>query len=382
MASNIKIGIISPFDEPNYGTVLQAYALQKKLNDNGVYSEYLRLNYSTIPLWKVIIAQVVSFFKHAIFNQLAKNAIDDYSFFSTKHFKPIIKGYKAFVNKRVIHSKRVYTPSSLYISSNYNCFLIGSDQTWSEARCSIKHPYYLSDVPINSKKYAYAPSIGTTDISPQYLKKLLCGIKDFDLLSCREKCNSELLTKQLGRTVNHVVDPTLLLGPEEWNEIAAMNYLPPQNYVLCYILGEKDVVSEFAEQLGKVNKVPVYYIVTRPKYINKEHTLYPTPEEFLSLIRDAAYVVTDSFHGTIFSVNYGASFYSFSKREGDINNVDNARIVEFLSLIHLDNRFINDSAINNITFTPIDYSSVRPILRSLKDKSLNYISDIIRDSKS
>ena len=376
--SKNKIGIIAPFDEPNYGTVLQAFALQKKLSDYGFYTEYIRFNYSTASLWKFLISNVISLLKRFLHKQkLMRTSIDDYSFFHQKEFKPIIEGYKAFVNKYTRFSRRTYTPHSLHHTTEYGCFIVGSDQTWSEARCNSKHPYYLADVPIKSKKYAYAPSIGTTEISPRYLIKLMDGIKDFDMLSCREKSNCDVLSKKLGRKVYHVVDPTLLLSPKDWNEIAASHNLPPRGYVLCYILGEKDIIAEFAEKLGKSKELPVYYIVTRPKYLKKQNTLYPTPEFFISLIRDAAFVVTDSFHGTIFSINYGVSFYSFSKREGNVRCIDNARICEFLGLLDLENRFVDESSIMKISFSPIDYVLVQSKLNKLRENSICYISKLV-----
>ena len=99
----------------------------------------------------------------------------------------------------------------------------------------------------------------------------------------------------------------------------------------------------FAECLGKKYNLPVYYIVTRPKFLRMQNPLMRVgPAEWIGLIRDARYIITDSYHGCLFSVNYRKNFYAFSKREGGLDNKDNIRIIEFLKMIGLESRFQDD----------------------------------------
>jgi hypothetical protein len=194
------------------------------------------------------------------------------------------------------------------------------------------------------------------------------------MLSCRERTNCEILSTALGREVAYVLDPTFLLTANDWNQIAKPTEgMQTKQYILCYILGEKKRISDFAEKLGKEKGLPVYYIVTRPLYLMKKNHLFATPESFLCLIRDAAYVVTDSFHGSILCINYNTQFYSFTKRE-EVNDVDNDRILEILNTFELSNRYKDD---NDTLEEDIDYKAVNSIVEHYREKSKVYLSKTI-----
>lgn len=372
------VGIVSPFEEPNYGTVLQAYALQYQLAKLGVKSEYIRYEDYQSHFKGAIVRTLKRIIRSCVKKDV--NSIDEFDFFSTKPFYSIRKGYNHFVCRRIKKSPLRYTDKELSKLKRYDGFVVGSDQTWSQARCESSNRYFLLEMPLDSKKYSYAPSIGSILNENDYLKKLSSNIQNFKMISCREKCNCALLSKATGKEVHHVVDPTLLLQPKDWDKIAPPCILPRKKYILCYILGEKAVISDFAQDLGRITSLPVYYIVTRPLYLSKEQKLFPTPEDFISLIRDAAYVVTDSFHGTIFSINYGVSFYSFSKREGDINSVDNARIIEILTQLGLEDRFVSDEdKLSNVQISAPNYVDVHRKLCEMKTKSIKFLTDLVSD---
>lgn len=374
-----RIAIVAPYKEYNYGTVLQAYALQHLVESEGVEAAYLQ--YTALeppPIWRKVLSVFISFCRRIIPKKtvVTNNGLDDYSFFYLQEFKPIVAGFDAFINNRIKVSKHRYTPSTLPQCREFDAFMVGSDQTWGEARCQSYSPFFLEGIDEKYPKLSYAPSIGTTHISDAYLSVLEEKLAKFQALSCREKTNCGLLSQKLGRKVSFVLDPTLMLSVDDWSHVCTMPFkqLRYREYILCYILGEKHSISEFAERLGAEKGLPVYYIVTRPLYMQKTLHLFVTPESFLGLIKSAAYVITDSFHGTVLSINFNTQFYSFTKREG-LSSVDNDRIIEVLNSFYISNRFKDGNKEFEID---IDYANVNSVVERYRIESRTYLQSVIK----
>lgn len=370
----MKIGLISYHKEPNYGTMLQAYALAMAIKNEGIYCEYVNHISFPTPKWRVLvkkIAIIIGFKRRVGFN-----------FFYTKDFRSTIKAFNNFHNKYIPVSLKTYTNKNIHESNgDYDIFIVGSDQTWSPyMNRNNSNINFLEFVNEQNKKRSYAPSIGTTSISKEYLLFLTQKLSSFKFLSCRERSNCNLLKEVLRNDVKYVLDPTLLLSASEWDKIASSTLVPQKKYILAYILGEKKCISDFAEKLAKEKCLQLYYIVTRPCYLKKQNSIIGvSPADFIGLIRNASYVVTDSFHGSVFSINYGVNFYSFGKRESNKEEVvnDNDRILEFLGELELKNRFHED---NNFSFEEdIDYHSVQIILDKLRMKSKKYLQQILEE---
>ena len=372
-----KIGLISFHKDPNYGTMYQAYALAKAIEKLGCVAEYIE--YEPIQKRSIFITVVKKIVKRILsVLGLYKGPITEYSFFKSKEFKVLKSKYRDFHQKYIPTSKNTYYANTIFDSENaYDLFIVGSDQTWSSfCNTNINTPNYLSFIKDSKKKRAYAPSLGSVHITDEYKKKLRLELSDFEYLSCREYENSKMLSVFLNKEVKHVLDPTLLLSSDEWSFIEQPIKMP-EHYVLCYILGTKKCISDFAEKLGQTKGYPVYYIVTRPEYFSKKNALKDVaPEQFLYLLRNASYVVTDSFHGSVFSVNFNRNFYSFAKRETkDSTGIDNDRIMDFLSLLGLQNRFIYDNEMR--LEEDICFSEINKIVKLNKESSIKYLKSII-----
>lgn len=376
--NNPKIGLVSFHRDPNYGTMFQAYALAKSIEKLGYEAEYINYEAITHRSWlKENGIPVIKNFLTVIGLYHAPKT--EYSYLRTKEFKKLRCKYAAF-HKRYIPANPClfYADTINETEKQYCSFIVGSDQTWSSfCNTNPKTINYLSFVKDFKKKRAYAPSLGSTHITEEYRAQLQYKLSTFEYLSCRERANCDMIAKLVGKPVQFVLDPTLLLTSKEWDAIAQPAELP-ERYVLCYILGTKKCVSDFAENLGTIKGLPVFYMVTRPEYINKQNVLKDvSPEEFLSLFRGATYIVTDSFHGAMFSINYNRNFFSFSKRKTtDSTGIDNDRVMDFLSVVHIENRFVDDGDMN--ICGDIDYDAVNEILNRYRQTSWEYLSEIIK----
>ena len=372
-----KIALVSYFKEPNYGTMLQAYALSKVISDKGFENEYI--SYFARKKTCFLLRIVKSFIKRFI--RLRQSG--EFDFFKTKDFEDIINKFHLFKETYIPYSKEDYFYNTIAKANKiYDSFIVGSDQTWSQyMNQGCKTINFLFFVKEPSRKMCYAPSFGTTYLSSQYMSFLVEALSSFKYLSCREKENCEELQKQLKKTVYNVLDPTLLRLSTEWDELEEKTPNMPENYILAYILGTKQLISDFAEKLGNEKGLPVYYILTRPDYLTRKNLLSNVgPKEFLGLIKRARFVVTDSFHGTIFSINYNVPFYSFAKRtktELDISNNDNERILLFLKVLHLESRFIHDDDTQIKFDSTIDFNEVNKILEIKRKESFKYLSMLL-----
>lgn len=366
-----KIALVSVHSDPNYGSMLQAYALSTALFRMGYDNEYI--NYAPNKERPCIVQFVINLVKRC----LSKDSTTEYSYWRTKEFRNQRLLFGEFHDKHIKSSRQRYNKNTITEALvKYRKFVIGSDQTWSQLTTQTPfNIFFLDFVDEPGKKVAYAPSIGTVTISKSYLCILVNKLKTFSFVSCRERQNAEILTKHIGKQVTYVLDPTFLLSKDNWLRLSE-HIETPNEFVLCYILGTKECISEFAEKLGKEKSLPVYYIVTRPKYAHYKNALKDVSVgQFLYLLNKAKYVVTDSFHGSILSINMGTNFYSFAKRIPSEGFTDNDRIMDFLKVVHLEHRFKAD---NDISYSDdIDFDEVHKELIPLREESLNYLKKAV-----
>ena len=247
-----RIALISVHNEPNYGSVLQSYALAYAIRKEGYICEYL--NYTPVPSPSSFKSKAKKLVK-SLFHRLGllDQSKSEYSFWQTEAFKKQWLLFSDFHEKRIPYSRTLYDPTTIAIANTYyDSFIVGSDQTWSpfvtQQRYNIN---FLEFVEQGKFKGAYAPSLGTCRLPEDYVKKLQDKLSDFRYLSCREKLNADTLTSYLGRKVEYVLDPTLLISSGEWSMISKPVDIP-QSYILCYILGTKQCISDFADYLCRV----------------------------------------------------------------------------------------------------------------------------------
>lgn len=375
-----KVAILAPFRGANFGTVLQAFALSRFLCSHGIDGEYI--NYTSLRK-STFLERVVKKIRRIINNPhqsklVDYKGIDDYSFMNKSPYKGWQQIMDAFSKQHIPCSSILYNDLTIPQSNKvYDSFIVGSDQTWSIERNAQYALYFLPFVKKNKLLLSYAPSFGTTALTKYHTELILKYLPKFALLSCREKTNADSLSRLLQKPVSYVLDPTMLLNKKQWGELLEPISGLPQKYILVYALGEREDVIQFAERISQQQNIPIYYILTRPKYESKENVLSQlNPFQFLYAISHASTIITDSFHGTLFSINFEKDFYSFYKRNSDACVLnDNDRMDELLSTFQLHDRLIKYN--QDVKYSYIDYKNIRSIVDMLRQKSYEYIDQII-----
>ena len=388
-----KVGIVTIHYVDNLGGVLLAYALQESVNKFGF--DCCVIDYDPTPIpsnaWYLLRAIARRFMRmpHYILNfrQFAGQTIKNRGVvLPPRHLHGSSglrkKRFDSFRGKHIKLSQRHYaTYESLKLNPPLcDAYICGSDQVWNPFIC--KSPenarneptYFLAFAP-EAKRVSYAPSISIPLIPEQLreeMKHLLLGIPH---LSCREKQGAELIRELTGRIAEVVLDPTLLLDCESWSRLAVMPEIRAP-YVLGYFLGEGREYRSFARELAK-NQGYRLVLITRdiqdsddPNTINCSDA---GPAEFLGLVKNASFVCTDSFHGTIFSINFSKPFYAF-ERPGSLGSQSMAsRIYSILDLVGLTSRLMRTGAISPVEPLEIDYTEPFRRLQEARTRSLNYL---------
>ncbi len=374
----MKIALFSPFLSCNHGTVLQAFALSKILRDNNHECEYIQ----TKLIKEGHVNRLLFVLKHPLapirlkkYQEKRKQDLK-YDFQKLDDYQVIYKKNKEFCVANTPIRKDVIAYDELRkLVSQYDLFMVGSDQTWSPNAFYQYSPNYLDFVKNPGKKCSYGSSFGTSELPQKFVRFVAPRLASFAHLSCRDFQNSRTLCAILNKEVTHVVDPTLLVNLREWEKyMEPVNNMPPE-YILCYILGEKQCIVDYAENLGNKMGIPVRYIQTRPINVDDNKVIKQVgTSNFLWLIKNCAYMITDSFHGTIFSINFRKQFVSFNKHKG--NAIDNGRILDLLQQLGLENHFLTDDE-NRVVENIPDYNQVHKKLNFMKDESMSYLIRVL-----
>ena len=363
----MKIGIFT-FFQTNYGAVLQAYALQKYLQEQ--------------PNTEVEIVDFTTpnhLLAHKVFKkQNTKNPVKLFAYyiFTLIHYRQLKRRIKRTweFKKKYFHFTRRYI-SIEDVLNNYpkeDIYITGSDQVF-HPEASYVPVYYLNFDKNGGKKVAYAPSFGISTFDDGITRKIGDYVKDFDCLSCRESAGAEYLSSISGKVVPVVVDPVLLHDTEEWNKVAVVPKYK-KNYIFIYDLNGGENLIKIAKNIQKHTKLPIICLT------NKRTKIYPVnkqlydagPAEFIGWIKDASYIVTDSFHGTLFSLIYGKQFFTFIALEKT-----SSRIKNILGKAGYEERIILKENISKFDFD--SYKPIEPIqLSQLSDSSKLFILEFLK----
>lgn len=363
----MKIGILTFHRAHNYGAMLQAYALHKVLKDRGHDVEFISYRHPQIEnaykpfLWSYIKGKGICTNMRNLLSVLLT-------------FPRRLKRYKSFVSfsKKYIPESKAYSKNELLsIQLPYDIVFFGSDQIWTTRFLGTFDDVFWGEIHLKrGKKIAYAPSMELSHLTEKEKKYIRKHIKNFDGISARETQMSELLETITGVCVPSVLDPTILCRKNDYDTIVASSKrLPSEPYILVYQVGHYRQVDEIAKKVSE-------YLNCEIIEIGSDVLLHRTssykdvygPEDFVALIANAKFVVSCSFHGTAFSVNFHKPFYSVL-----IKGID-SRATSFLSQVGLMQRGLRDvEDVNVESLLNIDYAKVDVYINKMREASMNYI---------
>ena len=369
----MKIGIITVHNGQNYGASLQAYALVKKLRNMG-FDAYL-VDYRT----KKIEERLSSYRrkeKYNSFSNILKNLRSECSellFDTSEYLKLVTERFEEFhqlildVNSGEYHA----CDEMRILNKEYDAFICGSDQIWNlECTKEIVPAYFLNFVANNKLKIAYAPSIAsaTFDGNKEELTNLIGRL---DSVSVREKSTIDSVKEYTDKEINNVVDPTLLLEVQDYRKIENNNMENVKEYIFFYQLEEDGFkMAKWCEKLSRQKKLSIIYIYKDKirEFKNGEYAYGITPSEFLTLIDNASYVVTNSFHATVFSIIFGKKFCTFPTKNSS------SRMRDLLKNIGLEKRIWSEQFRLD---EEIDYKKVQLKLIAFSEKSKQYLKEAL-----
>jgi hypothetical protein len=378
----MKIGIITILNVNNYGAELQASALNIKLRDLGYNNEIINYLYyknsdyktekSSRPIVKVSIItnikgtilkwlDIYNKFTHPQNTKIRKKKFEDFHAQNTNISKP----YKSF--------------SELYNSKmDYDVYIVGSDQVWNPNTRTSINPYFLTFAPKDKKKISFASSFGVGSLNRDFYPVYKKCFESLDFISCREASGVDIIDDITGRKATQVVDPTLLLTKPEW-ESKMVPYKANEPYILMYILTYSPYITNLALEIQKQTGYKIIRVCFNS--INKEkdssilNIVDAGPAEFIGLYAGASFVLTNSFHGSIFSLIFEKPFYTIIPS----SKSNNARQENLLKIVNLENRLIKEGGPFPKGSISIDFSFVRKELSRQRIKSIEFLQESIQN---
>lgn len=366
-----KISTITFHAAYNYGSNLQAYALQeyvKKICNNDCIYEIINLRNE----------------KQKELNAIFKRRIK---------IKPIVRDIITLFHKRKIKVKsnrfEDFITNCLNITKEYNnleelkkanfkydYYISGSDQLWNLNAYDFDWANYLEFVN-DGKKISYGASFGPKQLvwTEEDKKRIANDLKKYDNISVREQASFENVKALTGREADINIDPTMLLTKEEWNNLIPKEKIVTEDYILFYTLNPDKNMIKLVKEVSKILKLPVVITKFNNQYdaFSSFKKLYDTgPIEFLNLVKNAKLIMSSSFHGTIFSILFHKPFFA-------IRGNKDFRIQTLLKKMKLENRSIDENDVEEkcLNAYKIDFKEAEILLEEERKKSNKYLKEAL-----
>ena len=377
---------------PNFGSALQAYALQRKVDELGYDAELIDYHYpneyhcarqgltyfpqrSTFRLFMLnVIARLMLALRLNKFKKKAEERVNRYE---------LLKNYRRFY-KKFFKLSRFYDSIESVCDNppDYDIYVTGSDQVWNPRFVANDPVFFLDFAGVGKPRLSYAASMSSRRIDKEFEDSYKVYLEKYDVISVREKSTAEIVSKMTGRETDVVSDPSLLLDKDEWLGICPKESLLKENFLLLYIQSYSydpypNIVTftkKMAEHLGL--KVVILLGLRKGYSIDGAVTFETAgPFEFLQLFRDAQFVVTTSFHGTVFALNFGKKFYSVVKK---IDGED-CRIADFLRQCSAEHHLLEIDSLNHIENLPQANTADTEVLKlqGFRGQSMDFLKKIL-----
>lgn len=391
----MKIAIVTWISYNNYGTFLQAFALQSFLCQNG-YDAYLLSDQRIIPwlniskkenaivcnkpyqkggkvvhIVKELVNNFLPYIKKIIYRyrnaivQKQNNKKLKYYFLSKQLFA-------TFKQTKMIIDSEVFPNDLDVLNNKYDIFVAGSDQIWSVLQEKMLTYYFLDFV--TKKKIAYAPSMGNIQIDQNKQKQLSVLLNDFCFLSVREEKSAIQLSKITSKKVEWVCDPTLLIGIDFWKKQTEDISVNKSNYILCYFLEDSSWYYKYAEEMAKKTHTHLALIPNNKSFVNRKYAVKSGigPLEFVAWIRKAKYILTDSYHGMLFSIIFNKTFIPIKRFFDKDPNNQNIRLDTISKITEKEDIFISEKqfVIEDIPF--FEWEKINRNIQKYREQSIRF----------
>ena len=377
MTNDKKIGIITFHSPISYGAHLQCLALQLFLRHQGYDAEVIDYSMSGYLEYRSkhrLKSFIIRFIKAMplLVRRMKVQRIEREKISQTKLYIRELKErdskFAAFRDMYYHLSKSQYT-GCLQIKKNppaYDAYICGSDQIWNPYFCDSDDNYFLDFAPVE-KRIAYAPSFGVSTIPWIYRRIYKNRLNDIPYLSIREKTGQHIIKNLTGRNAPIVIDPTFLIPKAEWETIAQQSPLTlPKRYILTYFIGVDNYIHD------TIQKVKSYFHDAEVINLVFDQSSYG-PCDFLKLISHADFVVTNSFHGMAFCLNFEVPFIITKSSKDMGKNNAFSRITDLLVSLGLEGRVIDNNNKLSDSYLNIDYNSVNTNRQHLCKQSSDFL---------
>ena len=370
------IGILSFHKSINYGAVLQVYALNSVLSEMRCtvqiidYANYKRRISNFSPVRKIA---------HFLWHRGIKLC-----FVGNERYRRT----DVFRKQHLTYSPLAYSGEECLRSNPpiYDAYITGSDQVWNPSIHEGDSSYFLTFAPEGKKRISYSASFGVSTLPEKYKESYAQWIQELDCISVREIEGKQIVKDLTGMEAEIVLDPTLLLSDEEWTKVSAP-FSWPKKYILCYYMpGDKQVNYSITQVARKISRETGWDIISigQKEYMRlnpfQNSVFNAGPAEFLGLLQNASFVVTNSFHGTAFAVNFKKPFYVPVNKSLSPEKALSSRVITLLKTIGLEDRLIpTGSEIPGKLAWEIDFQEPHLILQEEKKKSIEFLRNALQE---
>ena len=369
----MKAGIITFNSAHNYGAVLQVYAMQEYLKSLGIDVEVI--NYRIKEIDNVYKLYNVRRKDHKLIRGIKKT----YKFIkvniSERWRIKRRENFEYFINNVLNTTKAYYTLAEIQKDFlQYDILIAGSDQIWNvELTKGFKPAYFLEFGNKDARRISYAASLGNDELPEKYIVFYKRYLENFDFISVREESMKELLKDVTDKPITRVIDPTLLLDKDKYDNIKIDTKFKGKDYIYVHFIGKDEKTYEMADKMSRMLKLPIVH--NREKGLF-EHELSgefnERPEQFISVIENAKYIVTNSFHTTVFALIYEKDFITIPHIKRP------ARMQNLLEIAGLSNHLVEDVRIMpKLETLKIDYKDVKKRLLEERKGSIEFLNNAI-----
>ena len=366
----LKVGILSLYyNNSNFGGLLQAYALQKAIEELGYEAEEIKYDMYSYNKQKFVLRDC--FRKKYYFLKRYKWVKRN------QKFKRLQKKFE----KSIPHSKKVRYKNLKKLNSRYDIFVCGSDQIWNPI--GWQPAFFFEFVDKSKKKIAYAASLARDTLTSKEIDTIIENTRNFSAVSVREQVTYDILKTYINSLdVKVMPDPVFLLQTQNWESLTSSKRFSDKPYFFAYFLGNSSDVRDNAIKFAKTNGKRIYFI-SDMDYSNyeweKNHKKYlvnsVSVTDFLSLIQNAEAVITDSFHGVAFSIIFERPFVCVRRfRENDPFSM-NSRLDTLLSYFDFYNRLSDSSKIQIHEYSNSEREKLSIVKKELRQIGLAFLKD-------